>query len=58
MFLNNDLEIVNPDHYAHSIERSASSDDFDCKRRSAWLCSSDQNKKDDAPVGTLAVDSI
>lgn len=53
-----DIEIVNPDHYLFTIGEGASLKATLTVNSGRGYVPSDQNKKDDAPVGTLAVDSI
>lgn len=53
-----DIEIVNPDHYLFTIEEGASLKATLTVNSGRGYVPADQNKKDDAPVGTLAVDSI
>ena len=53
-----DIEIVNPDHYLFTIGEGASLKATLTVNSGRGYFPADQNKKDDAPVGTLAVDSI
>ena len=53
-----DIEIVNPDHYLFTIGDGASLKATLTVDSGRGYVPADQNKKDDAPVGTLAVDSI
>lgn len=53
-----DIEIVNPDHYIFTIGEGASLKATLTVNSGRGYVPADQNKKDDAPVGTLAVDSI
>ncbi|MBS6742655.1 MAG: DNA-directed RNA polymerase subunit alpha [Streptococcus parasanguinis] len=53
-----DIEIVNPDHYLFTIGEGASLKATLIVNSGRGYVPADQNKKDDAPVGTLAVDSI
>ena len=53
-----DIEIVNPDHYLFTIGEGASLKATLTVSSGRGYVPADQNKKDDAPVGTLAVDSI
>ena len=53
-----DIEIVNPDHYLFTIGEGASLKATLTVNSGRCYVPADQNKKDDAPVGTLAVDSI
>ena len=53
-----DIEIVNPDHYLFTIGEGASLKATLTVNSGRGYAPADQNKKDDAPVGTLAVDSI
>ena len=53
-----DIEIVNPDHYLLTIGEGASLKATLTVNSGRGYVPADQNKKDDAPVGTLAVDSI
>ena len=53
-----DIEIVNPDHYLFTIGEGASLKATLTVNGGRGYVPADQNKKDDAPVGTLAVDSI
>lgn len=53
-----DIEIVNPDHYLFTIGERASLKATLTVNSGRGYVPADQNKKDDAPVGTLAVDSI
>lgn len=52
------IEIVNPDHYLFTIGEGASLKATLTVNSGRGYVPADQNKKDDAPVGTLAVDSI
>ena len=53
-----DIEIVNPDHYLFTIGEGASLKATLTVNSGRGYVPADQNKKDDAPVGTLTVDSI
>lgn len=53
-----DIEIVNPDHYLFTIGEGASLKATLTVNSGRGYVPADQNKKDDAPVETLAVDSI
>lgn len=53
-----DIEIVNPDHYLFTIGEGASLKATLTVNSGRGYVPADQNKKDDAPMGTLAVDSI
>ena len=54
-----DIEIVNPDHYLFTISEGASLKATMTVATNRGYVPADENKtKDDAPVGTLAVDSI
>ena len=53
-----DIEIVNPDHYLFTIGEGARFKAVMTVNRGRGYVPADQNKRDDAPVGTLAVDSI
>lgn len=53
-----DIEIVNPDHYLFTIGEGASLKATLTVNSGRGYVPADQNKKDDATVGTLAVDSI
>ncbi|MFS9132188.1 DNA-directed RNA polymerase subunit alpha [Streptococcus australis] len=53
-----DIEIVNPDHYLFTIGEGSSFKATMTVNSGRGYVPADQNKKDDAPVGTLAVDSI
>ena len=53
-----DIEIVNPDHYLFTIGEGSSFKATLTVNSGRGYVPADQNKKDDAPVGTLAVDSI
>lgn len=53
-----DIEIVNPDHYLFTIGEGASLKATLTVNSGRGYVPADQTKKDDAPVGTLAVDSI
>ena len=53
-----DIEIVNPDHYLFTIGEGSSFKATLTVNIGRGYVPADQNKKDDAPVGTLAVDSI
>ena len=53
-----DIEIVNPDHYLFTIGEGASLIAIMTVNTGRGYVPADENKKDDAPVGTLAVDSI
>ncbi len=58
IFTDSDIEIVNPDHYLFTIGEGASLKATLTVNSGRGYVPADQNKKDDAPVGTLAVDSI
>lgn len=53
-----DIEIVNPDHYLFTISEGKSLRAVMTVNTGRGYVPADENKKDDAPVGTLAVDSI
>ena len=53
-----DIEIVNPNHYLFTIGEGASLKAVMTVNTGRGYVPADENKKDDAPVGTLAVDSI
>ena len=53
-----DIEIVNPDHYLFTIGEGASLKAIMTVNAGRGYVPADENKKHDAPVGTLAVDSI
>ena len=53
-----DIEIVNPDHYLFTIGEGSSFKATLTVNSGRGYVPADHNKKDDAPVGTLAVDSI
>ena len=53
-----DIEIVNPDHYLFTIGEGASLKAIMTVNTGRGYVPADENKKDNAPVGTLAVDSI
>ena len=53
-----DIEIVNPNHYLFTIGEGSSFKATLTVNSGRGYVPADQNKKDDAPVGTLAVDSI
>lgn len=53
-----DIEIVNPDHYLFTIADGAFLKATMTVATNRGYVPADENKKDDAPVGTLAVDSI
>ena len=53
-----DIEIVNPDHYLFTIGEGASLKAIMTVNTGRGYVPADENKKDYAPVGTLAVDSI
>ncbi|VSO60141.1 DNA-directed RNA polymerase subunit alpha [Streptococcus pneumoniae] len=53
-----DIEIVNPDHYLFTIGEGSSLKATMTVNSGRGYVSADENKKDNAPVGTLAVDSI
>ena len=53
-----DIEIVNPDHYLFTIGEGASLKAIMTVNTGRGYVPADENKKDAAPVGTLAVDSI
>ena len=50
-----DIEIVNPDHYLFTISEGASLKATMTVATNRGYVPADENKKDDAPVGTLAV---
>jgi len=54
----NDIEIVNPDHYLFTIGEGSSLKATMTVNSGRGYVPADENKKDNAPVGTLAVDSI
>ena len=58
IFTDSDIEIVNPDHYLFTIGEGASLKAIMTVNTGRGYVPADENKKDDAPVGTLAVDSI
>ena len=53
-----DIEIVNPDHYLFTIGEGSSLKATMTVNIGRGYVPADENKKDNAPVGTLAVDSI
>lgn len=53
-----DIEIVNPDHYLFTIGEGSSLKATMSVNSGRGYVPADENKKDNAPVGTLAVDSI
>ena len=53
-----DIEIVNPDHYLFTIGEGSSLKATMTVNSGRGYVPADENKKDKAPVGTLAVDSI
>ena len=53
-----DIEIVNPDHYLFTIGEGALFKATMTVNTGRGYVPADENKKDNAPVGTLAVDSI
>lgn len=53
-----DIEIVNPDHYLFTIVEGSSLKATMTVNSGRGYVPADENKKDNAPVGTLAVDSI
>ena len=53
-----DIEIVNPDHYLFTIGEGSSLKATLTVNSGRGYVPADENKKDNAPVGTLAVDSI
>ncbi|HHR6801625.1 TPA: DNA-directed RNA polymerase subunit alpha [Streptococcus pneumoniae] len=53
-----DIEIVNPDHYLFTIGEGSSIKATMTVNSGRGYVPADENKKDNAPVGTLAVDSI
>ncbi|MCY7075483.1 DNA-directed RNA polymerase subunit alpha [Streptococcus oralis] len=53
-----DIEIVNPDHYLFTIGKGSSLKATMTVNSGRGYVPADENKKDNAPVGTLAVDSI
>ena len=53
-----DSEIVNPDHYLFTIGEGSSLKATMTVNSGRGYVPADENKKDNAPVGTLAVDSI
>lgn len=53
-----DIEIVNPDHYLFTIGEGARFKAVMTVNSGRGYVPADQNKRDDGPVGTLAVDSI
>ncbi len=53
-----DIEIVNPDHYLFTIGEDSSLKATMTVNSGRGYVPADENKKDNAPVGTLAVDSI
>ena len=53
-----DIEIVNPDHYLFTIGDGSSLKATMTVNSGRGYVPADENKKDNAPVGTLAVDSI
>ena len=53
-----DIEIVNPDHYLFTIGEGSTLKATMTVNSGRGYVPADENKKDNAPVGTLAVDSI
>lgn len=53
-----DIEIVNPDHYLFTIGEGSSLKATMTVNSGRGYVPADENKKDNAPVGTLTVDSI
>ena len=53
-----DIEFVNPDHYLFTIGEGSSLKATMTVNSGRGYVPADENKKDNAPVGTLAVDSI
>ena len=53
-----DIEIVNPDHYLFTIGEGATFKAIMKVNTGRGYVPAEGNKKDDAPVGTLAIDSI
>jgi DNA-directed RNA polymerase subunit alpha len=53
-----DIEIVNPDHYLFTIGEGSSLKATMTVNSGRGYVPAEENKKDNAPVGTLAVDSI
>lgn len=53
-----DIEIINPEHYLFTISEGAIFKARMTVNSGRGYVPADENKKDDAPVGTLAVDSI
>ncbi|HHE4383076.1 TPA: DNA-directed RNA polymerase subunit alpha [Streptococcus pneumoniae] len=53
-----DIEIVNPDHYLFTIGEGSSLKATMTVNSGRGYVPADENKKDNAPVGTFAVDSI
>ncbi|HFU4512424.1 TPA: DNA-directed RNA polymerase subunit alpha [Streptococcus suis] len=53
-----DIEIVNPDHYLFTIAEGKTFKAILIVNSGRGYVPAESNKKDDAPVGTLAVDSI
>lgn len=53
-----DIEIVNPDHYLFTIAEGASFKASMTVATDRGYVPAEMNKKDNAPIGTLAVDSI
>ena len=53
-----DIEIVNPDHYLFTIGEGSSLKATMTVNSGRGYVPADENKKDNVPVGTLAVDSI
>ena len=53
-----DIEIVNPDHYLFTIGEGSSFKATMTVNSGRGYVPADENKRDNAPVGTLAVDSI
>ena len=53
-----DIEIVNPEHYLFTIGEGSSLKATMTVNSGRGYVPADENKKDNAPVGTLAVDSI
>lgn len=58
LLTDSDIEIVNPDHYLFTIGEGASVKATMTVNTGRGYVPADENKKEDAPVGTLAVDAI
>ncbi|COH84525.1 DNA-directed RNA polymerase subunit alpha [Streptococcus pneumoniae] len=58
ILIDSDIEIVNPDHYLFTIGEGSSLKATMTVNSGRGYVPADENKKDNAPVGTLAVDSI